>query len=72
MAERWYSVDEIAAHLGIARETVYRWIDHKGLPAHRLGKFWKLKVSEVDQWARTAKADPDAEHRDSPAGGDPS
>ncbi len=53
MEERWYSVDEIATHLGIARETVYRWIDRKALPAHRIGKFWKFKVSEVDEWARS-------------------
>lgn len=52
MTERWYSVDEIATHLGIARETVYRWIDQKGLPAHRIGKFWKFKIIEVDIWAR--------------------
>ena len=56
MTERWYSVDEIAAHLGIGRETVYRWIEQKGLPAHRIGKFWKFKVSEVDEWARTGAA----------------
>jgi excisionase family DNA binding protein len=53
MAERWYSVDEIATHLGIVRETVYRWIDRKGLPAHRIGKFWKFKIPEVDMWARS-------------------
>lgn len=55
MAERWYSVEEIAAHLGIAWETVYRWIDHKGLPAHRVGKFWKFKVTEVDDWVRSGQ-----------------
>lgn len=56
MTERWYSVDEIATHLGIARETVYRWIDQKGLPAHRIGKFWKFKIIEVDAWARAGAA----------------
>jgi excisionase family DNA binding protein len=67
MTERWYSVDEIATHLGIARETVYRWIDRKGLPAHRIGKFWKFKLTEVDKWARTtaATADPDSKIPDS-------
>jgi excisionase family DNA binding protein len=50
--ERWYSVEEIAAHLGVVKETVYRWIEGKGLPAHKIGKFWKFKVSEVDTWAR--------------------
>jgi len=53
LAERWYSVGEIATHLGVVRETVYRWIDRKGLPAHRIGKFWKFKVPEVDMWARS-------------------
>lgn len=61
MTERWYSVDEIAAHLGIGRETIYRWIEQKGLPAHRIGKFWKFKVSEVDEWARTGAAEPDSD-----------
>lgn len=72
MAERWYSVDEIAAHLGVSRETVYRWIDHKGLPAHRIGKFWKLKVTEVDAWARTGAAASDPERSGPYTGGDPS
>lgn len=56
MEERWLSVDEIAAHLGIARETVYRWIDRRSLPAHRIGKFWKFKASEVDEWVRSGQA----------------
>lgn len=63
MTERWYSVDEIAIHLGIARETVYRWIDQKGLPAHRIGKFWKFKVAEVDEWARTGAAASESDTR---------
>jgi excisionase family DNA binding protein len=72
VAERWYSVDEIAAHLGVSRETVYRWIDHKGLPAHRIGKFWKLKVTEVDAWARTGPTASDAERVGPDPGGGPS
>ena len=56
MAEPWTSVEEIAAHLGVARETVYRWIEQKGLPAHRIGKFWRFKISEVDDWIRAGDA----------------
>jgi hypothetical protein len=26
MEDRWFSVDEIAAYLGIKRDTVYKWI----------------------------------------------
>jgi excisionase family DNA binding protein len=54
---RWHSVDEIAAHLGIARDTVYRWIEHKELPAHRVGRLWKFKLEEVDEWVRAGGAD---------------
>jgi excisionase family DNA binding protein len=55
--ERWFSVEEIMGHLGVARDTIYRWIDHKGLPAYRLGKLWKFKVSEVDAWVQSGGAD---------------
>lgn len=56
MEERWQSVEQVASHLQVARETVYRWIDRKGLPAHRIGKFWRFKLSEVDEWVRAGGA----------------
>ena len=65
MTERWYSVDEVAVHLGIGRETVYRWIDRRDLPAHRIGKFWKFKLSEVDAWVRAGTAAQGSETEDS-------
>ena len=49
-AESWVSVDQIAKHLGVTRDSIYRWIDRKNLPAHRVGRLWKFKVSEVDEW----------------------
>ncbi|HMW55524.1 helix-turn-helix domain-containing protein, partial [Accumulibacter sp.] len=51
-AEPWVSVDQMAAHLGVTRDSIYRWIDRKALPAHRVGRLWKFKVSEVDAWVR--------------------
>ena len=54
---RWFSVTEIAQHLGVARETVYRWIDSRGMPAHRVGRFWKFQLSEVDAWVKSGEAD---------------
>ena len=56
MEERWFSVDEIAAYLGIKRDTVYKWISEKQMPAHRMGRLWKFKVSQVDQWVEAGKA----------------
>ena len=56
MDDRWLSVDEICAHLGISRDTVYKWIDRKEMPAHRVDRLWKFKKDEVDDWVRAGGA----------------
>lgn len=50
--ERWVDVEEVAKHLGVRRESVYRWVDKKGFPAHRAGRLLRFKLSEVDEWVR--------------------
>jgi excisionase family DNA binding protein len=57
MEDRWLSVDEIAAYLGVKRDTVYKWIDLKGMPAHKVGRLWKFRKEDVDQWVRSGGAD---------------
>lgn len=56
MAEPWLSADQIAAHLGVTKDTVYAWIAEKGVPAHKIGRLWKFQVSEVDEWVRSEGA----------------
>ena len=52
MKERLLSVDDIGEYLGIGRDTIYKWIETKGLPAYRLGRLWKFKKDEVDEWLK--------------------
>ena len=59
--EPWFSVDEIAKHLGISKETIYRWLERKTIPAHRMGKLWKFKPSEVDTWIKNGGANDNTE-----------
>lgn len=54
VTEPWVSVDDVAGHLGVAKDSIYRWIENKGLPAHKIGRLWKFKLSEVDDWALVA------------------
>jgi excisionase family DNA binding protein len=54
--EPWVSVDDVAAHLGVAKDSVYRWIEARKMPAHRIGKLWKFKLSDVDTWVRSEGA----------------
>lgn len=57
--ERWLSVEEIAVHLGVSKETIYRWLDGGKVPSHRVGRLWKFKATEVDAWVVRGGAAPD-------------
>jgi excisionase family DNA binding protein len=48
--ERWSSVDDVAGHLGVRKESVYRSIESSRMPAHQMGRLWRFKMSEVDAW----------------------
>ncbi len=54
--EKWSSLEEIAEHLGVSKDTIYRWIAKKQMPAHKVGKLWKFKISEVDEWVIKGEA----------------
>ena len=56
MPERWLSVDEIAVHLGVNPDTIYKWITRKGMPAHQVGNLWKFLASEIDEWVKGGHA----------------
>lgn len=46
--ERWDSMKEITAYLGVKRDTVFSWIEKRGMPAVKVGMVWKVKISKVD------------------------
>jgi excisionase family DNA binding protein len=50
MEDRWLSVDEIGEYLGVKRDTVYKWVNEKNMPAHKIGRLWKFKKEQVDKW----------------------
>ncbi|MBF9015168.1 MULTISPECIES: helix-turn-helix domain-containing protein [unclassified Oceanispirochaeta] len=56
MEDRWLSVDEIAEYLGVKRDTIYKWIAEREMPAHRVGRFWKFQKYEVDKWVKTGES----------------
>ena len=55
-AEPWVTAEDVAQHLGVVKDTVYRWRERKGLPAHKIGRLWKFQISEVDEWVRAGGA----------------
>ncbi len=56
LEDRWLSVEEICKYLGISNDTVYRWIDKRGMPASKVGRLWKFKKDQVDRWIEAGGA----------------
>jgi excisionase family DNA binding protein len=56
MDDRWLSVEDVAEYLGVSRDTVYAWVGSKGMPGHKVGRFWKFKRQEIDAWVRAGGA----------------
>ena len=57
MEDRWLSVDDIAAYLGIKRDTVYRWISERNMPGHKIGRLWKFRKEAIDEWVKSGGVD---------------
>ena len=54
--EKYVSMDDIMNHLGVKRDAIMRYINNKGMPAHRVGHLWKFKISEVENWVNQGGA----------------
>lgn len=56
LIDRWASLDEISDYLGVTKDTVRNWIKKTDIPAHKVGRLWKFKFSEVDEWVKSGKS----------------
>lgn len=63
MNERWLSVQDIAEHLGVKKDTIYKWVRTTDIPYHKVGRLLKFQVRDVDKWVRAGKAAPDSKNQ---------
>ena len=56
--DKWISIEEAAEYLGIKPVTLRVWIRNKkdSIPVNKIGKQWKFKVSELDEWVKSGKS----------------
>ena len=54
--EKWSSLEETAEYLGVTKDTIRSWIKKTDIPAHKVGRLWKFKFSEVDDWVKSGKS----------------
>ena len=52
--EGWVGVTDVASHLGVNKDSIYRWINTKGFPGHRVGRLFRFRLSEVDEWVKNS------------------
>ena len=50
--EGWVGIADVAAHLSVGKDSIYRWVDSKDFPAHKVGRLLRFRLSEVDEWVR--------------------
>ena len=55
--ERWATQGETAEHMG----KPVSWLHHEaaalGIPRYKIGNQWRYRLSEVDQWIESNRAD---------------
>ncbi len=56
--DNYINLEETAQYLGVKPVTLRSWIkDPKNeIPAHKIGRFWKFKKSEIDLWVNSGKS----------------
>lgn len=58
--EKWVTLKDVQSYLGVGRDTILQWIAKRNMPAYKVGRLWKFKLSEVDDWIRSGGAADDA------------
>ncbi|HJA05767.1 MAG TPA: helix-turn-helix domain-containing protein [Candidatus Mediterraneibacter pullicola] len=54
--EKWVSLEEIAEHMGLSKDTIRNYIKKQQIPYYRIGKQYKFKISEIDAWIESGKS----------------
>lgn len=54
--ENYISIDDAAEFLNIKPVTLRKWIKDKNVPSHKIGKQWKFKRSELEEWVKSGQS----------------
>lgn len=55
--DRWIGIEDASIYLGVNKDTIRNWIKKgNGIPTHKIGKLWKFKKSELDNWVKSGES----------------
>ena len=55
LEKRFIGVKECAEYLGIARATLYQWVNMKKIPYYKIGSFVKFDLKNLETWIQRRK-----------------
>ena len=50
--------EEMAAHFGVTKATVYRWCKEGRIPCMKVGKHWRMRRSKLLEFPKEEAGDP--------------
>ena len=53
--KRLLTLDEVAEFLHVNPMTVYSWVRDGKIPAFKIGKVWRFRKTEIDEWLKKQK-----------------
>jgi len=54
----WLNTEEAAKRLGITTRTLYRFMDQGRLPAYRMGRVFRLQMTDIEKFIEDCKVEP--------------
>jgi len=48
----WLDFKELTAYLKMPRSTLYRLVQTRELPGHKIGRSWRFDQDEIDRWIK--------------------
>ena len=55
--DKWIGIEAAAEYRDVNKDSIRNWIKKEcGIPAHNIGKQWKFKKSELDEWVKSGKS----------------
>ncbi len=48
----WLTIEEVAQYLKVSKETIYKMVQQKQIPASKLGSQWRFNQQVVDTWLK--------------------
>jgi len=53
----WLNTEEAAKRLGITTRTLYRFMDQGRLPAYRMGRVFRLQMTDIEKFIEDCKVE---------------